>query len=123
MSQKYEALVMELNTIQDEVRAVFNSLDALRNNMRSAHTGYLVELEAAKRAAATAEASALPSLAERAVIELSGEYRLRSMYEMSSTLSASREDICAALGEAGHLYVLKRRIRDGAELIGLAERN
>lgn len=72
---------------------------------------------------AVINATTTPTHAEQIVVMLTGEYKLRSMEAVCDTTGLNREAVMTALRNADVDYVLKRRIRDGAELIGLADRN
>ena len=136
MSEKSQELQTQLNDLRERARSMFVVL----NETIELAGGIARELEAAEKratiAAATAAAAAstaetataaaaaqYPSLFDRIMAALQGEFALRSFYELTAQLGASREEICAALDTNNEAYVLKRRRRDGAELIGLESRN
>lgn len=112
MCEQINTIQQKLETARVALSDLYNAIGVLKADVRALET-----------TVDEANARALPPLVERAIIALSGEYKLRSFYELIDQLSASREAICDALDAANVGYVLKRRNRDGAELIGLAERN
>jgi hypothetical protein len=119
MSQQIATLNEQVTTLLTSIKNMYEDMQKIQRNISAVQT----EFQHAETRVVEAESRALPPLYERTLIELNGEYKLRSFLELTGVLSASRDEICAALDEQGICFVTKRRIRDGAELIGLCDRN
>lgn len=110
------SIISSINSIEVAVRNIRDELIYLKREdvfTQSAHAEALT----------TAAAEPAKTLAASVAAMLTGEYDLRAMQTVCDQTGASRTDIIDALAMSNIDVVIKRRVHDGAELIGLADRN
>lgn len=105
MSTIYEDISASLTIISAELSKLANYSRGLSNRVESA------------------EANALPPLKDRIVAVLSHpDYALRTTQAVVDSVQVDRDAVFHSLDASGIDFVVRRRQRDGAEMIGLASR-
>lgn len=130
ITDKINAEISEAKRRLDDATLALNHIDVARRSARNMLDTIGSALDAVTRASAqmpgrvdAAVAVRQAPVAEQVVVMLNGCDKLRSFQAVSDATGLSFEDIECVLDNAGIEYVTKRRVRDGAELLGLAARN
>lgn len=121
-----KTLAIEIDTLYSDMQQLVDLRDRFRSRISGLNSVVsVINSRANNLNTRMDEARAVieKPLADRVVAMLEGEYSLRTVSAIVDATGATRQELLEALDRNDIAYVLRRRSRDGAELIGLEDRS
>ena len=111
------SLLEELNSVREKLRDELFQISSQISNVNDVVGTLNSRIEESKSVVERPLSERIKTMLE------DSEYKLRTFEAVVDATGAARHEICEILDRAGIDYVTRVRNRDGAMLIGLAERN